>query len=317
MADPLDLLMAGIARKESGGNYGAMGPATGGDRAYGKYQVMGANVPQWTREALGQSMTPLEFLHSPQAQEAVARAKLGSYMQQYGPVGAANAWFTGSPHPNPKSADVLGTTAANYASQTTAGIPNTVTHAPPPGATTLTSVPPTAATAAEPGIGSGIPTPAAPNSTVAAAEPGIGSGYPTPAQPAGRAAERRRLLQEAHHSAAADDGREGQYRPAQVSAREPSEQLQAGGRTAGPRRAPAGAVRSAPGPDGAAGGPVEPDVPGRVSGGGAAVIVDLDALRLDGGTAISWARNHSKLDGRLLWQLKAATIQFSTWGCSA
>ena len=180
--------MAGIAKKESGGNYGAVGPATRGDRAYGKYQVMGANVPQWTREALGQSMTPLEFLHSPQAQEAVARAKLGSYMQQYGPVGAANAWFTGSPHPNPKSADVLGTTAANYASQTTAGIPNTVTHAPPPGATTLTSVPPTAATAAEPGIGSGIPTPAAPNSTVAAAEPGIGSGYPTPAQPVAAAA---------------------------------------------------------------------------------------------------------------------------------
>jgi hypothetical protein len=41
----LDLLKANIAKTESGGNYGAVGPDTGnGNRALGKYQVMASNV---------------------------------------------------------------------------------------------------------------------------------------------------------------------------------------------------------------------------------------------------------------------------------
>lgn len=49
-----------IANIESrgSGDYGARGPQTAsGDRAYGKYQVMGANIPSWTQAALGRSMT--------------------------------------------------------------------------------------------------------------------------------------------------------------------------------------------------------------------------------------------------------------------
>ena len=43
-----------IASVESGGRYNLVGPATrSGDRALGKYQVMAANVPEWTKEALG------------------------------------------------------------------------------------------------------------------------------------------------------------------------------------------------------------------------------------------------------------------------
>ena len=43
-----------IASIESGGRYNAMGPRTNkGDRAYGKYQMMGNNIPGWTRMALG------------------------------------------------------------------------------------------------------------------------------------------------------------------------------------------------------------------------------------------------------------------------
>src|SRR5688500_8767678 len=43
-----------IAGIESGGRYNAIGPRTkNGDRAYGKYQVMGNNVPVWTKAALG------------------------------------------------------------------------------------------------------------------------------------------------------------------------------------------------------------------------------------------------------------------------
>jgi hypothetical protein len=40
--------------ESSGGNYGLTGPVTrSGDRAYGAYQVMGANVPEWTRKHYG------------------------------------------------------------------------------------------------------------------------------------------------------------------------------------------------------------------------------------------------------------------------
>ncbi len=106
-----------IAKIESGGNYNEVGPAVhGGDRALGKYQVMASNVPQWTKEALGVSMTPEQFLASPQAQDAVFNAKFGSYVQKYGPEGAARAWFAGEGGMNnPNAKDVLGTTVAGYA----------------------------------------------------------------------------------------------------------------------------------------------------------------------------------------------------------
>lgn len=82
--------------QESGGNYNAIGqPTHDGDRAYGKYQVMGKNVGPWTAQILGQAMTPEQFLANPQAQEAVYNAKFGEYVQKYGPEGAAKAWFAG------------------------------------------------------------------------------------------------------------------------------------------------------------------------------------------------------------------------------
>src|SRR5690348_11620676 len=67
---PMQSYAHAISANESGGNYGALGPVTRtGDRAYGKYQVMGANIPQWTAEVLGHAMTPQQFLASPQAQD--------------------------------------------------------------------------------------------------------------------------------------------------------------------------------------------------------------------------------------------------------
>jgi hypothetical protein len=94
---------------------GVVIPKTG-DRAYGAYQVMGANVGPWTQEILGRSMTPQEFLASPEAQDAVYRGKFGQYAQKYGPVGAAKAWFAGEGGMNnPNAADPLGTTVASYA----------------------------------------------------------------------------------------------------------------------------------------------------------------------------------------------------------
>ena len=75
-----------IGSIESSQRYDLLGPATkSGDRAYGRYQVMGQNVPEWTKAALGHSMTPQEFLASPQAQDAVFNHRFGSYVQNYGP----------------------------------------------------------------------------------------------------------------------------------------------------------------------------------------------------------------------------------------
>lgn len=113
---PLDAYADAIAKTESGGNYRAIGPATRtGDRAFGKYQVMGENIGPWTQEALGRPMTRQEFLLSPEAQDAVFQAKFGSYVDKYGPERAAQAWFAGEGGMNdPNRRDVLGTSVADY-----------------------------------------------------------------------------------------------------------------------------------------------------------------------------------------------------------
>jgi hypothetical protein len=109
-----------IAGIESGGRYEALGPVTGrGDRAYGKYQVMGANIPSWTEEALGRRMTPEEFSKSPEAQEKVFEHHFGKAVQKYGnPYDAASVWFSGRPMARAGNAsDILGTTVPAYVSK--------------------------------------------------------------------------------------------------------------------------------------------------------------------------------------------------------
>ena len=133
-----------ISGIESGGNYGAQGPVTNGDRAYGKYQVMGANIPTWTQEALGKPMTPQEFLASPEAQDAVFKHKFGQYTQKYGPEGAARAWFAGEGGMNyPGAKDVLGTSVDDYARKFNAGMGGGA-PAPAPGGQMPASAPPVA-----------------------------------------------------------------------------------------------------------------------------------------------------------------------------
>jgi hypothetical protein len=120
-----------IANIESGGDYGVRGPVTrSGDRAYGKYQVMGANVGPWTQQILGRAMTPDEFLADPQAQEKVFEAKFGEYVNRTGsPQDAASMWFTGRPAAegaNRRARDVngrpLGITGQEYVNQFNSGI---------------------------------------------------------------------------------------------------------------------------------------------------------------------------------------------------
>src|SRR5687768_15127950 len=98
------------------GGYRAVGPVTKrGDRALGKYQVMASNVRPWSREVLGQEVTPQQFMMSPELQDYIFQAKFGSYAKKYGPQGAARAWFAGEGGMNdPGRHDQLGTTVAEY-----------------------------------------------------------------------------------------------------------------------------------------------------------------------------------------------------------
>lgn len=113
-----------IAGIESGGRYDALGPVTKtGDRAYGKYQVMGSNIPVWTEKYLGRRMTPEEFLASPEAQEAVFKGEFGRLAAKYGPEGAARAWFAGEGGMNdPSRRDILGTSVADYSRKFTTAL---------------------------------------------------------------------------------------------------------------------------------------------------------------------------------------------------
>ncbi|MGN6549763.1 MAG: hypothetical protein ACTHJ3_07710 [Pararhizobium sp.] len=114
---PIGTAAAAIRSIESSGNYSALGPLTkGGDRAYGAYQVMGANIPAWTEQAVGYRMTPSQFLSAPWAQDAVFNHQFGGYMSRYGMDGAAQAWFggPGSVGRGGNVADILGTTGSAY-----------------------------------------------------------------------------------------------------------------------------------------------------------------------------------------------------------
>jgi hypothetical protein len=108
-----------ISGIESGGKYDALGPATkSGDRAYGKFQIMGANIAPWTKEILGLDVTPQEFLSNPQLQDAVFQGKFGQYVDKYGPEGAAQAWFAGPGGVGKLDRkDILGTSVGSYGQQ--------------------------------------------------------------------------------------------------------------------------------------------------------------------------------------------------------
>lgn len=118
--EEIDAYLRPLAKGESGGErdpYAALGPVTKkGDRAYGKYQVMGANIPSWSKEAGLGALTPEEFLANKEAQEAVARNKFGEYLSKTGsPQEAAAMWFSGPEYKKHAGArDVLGTSIPEY-----------------------------------------------------------------------------------------------------------------------------------------------------------------------------------------------------------
>lgn len=96
--DLMDQAKSAISGIESGGDYKILGPQTPHGRAIGKYQVMPANVPKWTKQALGHEMTPEEFRADPEAQEKVFETIFGGYLEKFGNVkDAMSAWHSGVP----------------------------------------------------------------------------------------------------------------------------------------------------------------------------------------------------------------------------
>lgn len=123
----IDAIADGIASIESRGQkdpYRAVGPMTKrGDRAMGKYQIMGRNVPKWTKKALGREMTPDQFLADPEAQEKTAKYKMAEYYRKYGTPGdVASMWHAGVPLDRAiaeQRRDILGTKTGDYANHLT------------------------------------------------------------------------------------------------------------------------------------------------------------------------------------------------------
>lgn len=96
-----DALFKAVIVQESGGNYSAVNKDSG---ALGIGQVMPANVPSWSKEALGRSITPKEFLASPELQNKIIKFKLDQYYNEalkkgYSPDDAvryvAAKWYSG------------------------------------------------------------------------------------------------------------------------------------------------------------------------------------------------------------------------------
>jgi hypothetical protein len=124
-ADQLTAYQNSIANIESkgSGDYSAVGPTTNGDKPLGRYQVMGNNVSQWTKDALGKAMTPEEFLANPAAQDATFNHKFGQYVDKYGPQGAAQAWLGGEGSVGKTDRkDVNGTSVGSYGQKFMAGL---------------------------------------------------------------------------------------------------------------------------------------------------------------------------------------------------
>lgn len=125
LSGDISMMAKVIKGMESSNNYSALGPVlASGDRAYGAFQVMGANVPHWTKSALGYSMTPNDFLQSPSAQDAVFNKVFGGYVDKFGASGAAQAWFggPGSVGRGGNAADILGTTGTAYVNKFNDGL---------------------------------------------------------------------------------------------------------------------------------------------------------------------------------------------------
>jgi len=87
-----DQLMWSISIQETGGagyhtvnSYGAVG----------KYQVLKSNIPGWSKQVLGYSISWQKFRDTPSLQEKIVSGILRGYYNKWGARGAAAAWYAG------------------------------------------------------------------------------------------------------------------------------------------------------------------------------------------------------------------------------
>jgi hypothetical protein len=176
--------IAGIESAGSG-DYSAVGPTNPKlGRALGRYQVMEGNLPSWSQEALGRTVTPEQFLADPKLQDSIFDHKFGSYVQQFGPEGAAQAWFAGPGGVGKVNRkDALGTDVGSYgqkfmsalggnapvqvaSTDPGAGVTAALNGAPPAAPASPQAASPVAAAlsprATEPPPAAAVPSPAAP-----------------------------------------------------------------------------------------------------------------------------------------------------------
>jgi hypothetical protein len=92
MATSFEQLLYGIGVQESGGNNYHVVNSIG---AVGKYQVMKGNIPGWSKQVLGYSISWQTFRDSPALQEKIVRGILKGYYDKWGARGAAAAWYAG------------------------------------------------------------------------------------------------------------------------------------------------------------------------------------------------------------------------------
>jgi hypothetical protein len=180
-----------IRKLEGNLNYDQLGPAvvdraTGMEHhAIGPYGIMDYNVGPWSKEVLGVALTPEQFRSSPQAQEAVASAKLGQYAQQYGVEGAGRAWLGGPGNANnPNAVDpVTGMTTGRYGAALASNAKGLPAGAvPPPAAAQLSATMPPGAT--QTGAGGPLAM-AAPRGAVPLGNPAVGPVAEQGGQPIG------------------------------------------------------------------------------------------------------------------------------------
>lgn len=97
----INSLRRAIVGKESGGSFSVVNRDSG---ALGYGQVMPANVPSWTKEHFGRSLTPKQFLASKEAQLAVVNGQISKIVRQQLAAGykgdiairrAAAIWYSG------------------------------------------------------------------------------------------------------------------------------------------------------------------------------------------------------------------------------
>ncbi len=99
-----DALREAIIGQESGYNYRSVNPDSG---ALGFAQVMPANIPSWSRAALGYEISASQFLNSPDLQIRIINHKLNQYYQSAISASGGNmdtavrrvasAWYSGNP----------------------------------------------------------------------------------------------------------------------------------------------------------------------------------------------------------------------------